>query len=289
MMPPFVIAPFAALEGTEMKRVSQFHLYSLGIVRALSHIKTGARLANYEQQLLLASITLTGFWHNELNETLIPGSVAAAKHAMNVFDMLHKTIYGQYGLARYTDEDGNVTDAAQELISHVISKLDTILEHELRELPTYVIEKVGIYDTDDLLTKADTMFVANLVPHIPAKSLGDVKKAGSCLGFELHTASGFHGYRAVDEMLRAYCTHFTGGLPRQKDWGSFIQAVRNMPAGSARMPNSRTIELIDRIRAEDRNPLIHPETDLDADEARNAFDLCRTAITFMAQDIKNAP
>jgi hypothetical protein len=93
----------------------------------------------------------------------------------------------------------------------------------------------------------------------------------------------------MDETLRSYCTHFTGSLPKQRDWGSFIRELKTVPAGSARNPNTRTVELVDRIRAEDRNPLIHPETDLNAPQAHGAFDLCRTAIAFMATDIKDAP
>lgn len=186
------------------------------------------------------------------------------------------------------DANRALTEHAQDQIARRVAGFETALRHGLESLPTYVVERIGIYDADCLLTKADDAFPADLRPHIPTKSTEDFRRAGSCLAFDLHTASGFHGYRAVDEMLRTYCTHFAGSLPKQKDWGSFIQAVRNVPTGSPRMPNTRTIALIDRTRAEDRNPLIHPETDLNAQEANGAFDLCRTAITFMAMDIKNA-
>jgi hypothetical protein len=36
----------------------------------------------------------------------------------------------------------------------------------------------------------------------------------------------------------------------------------------------------------DRNPVIHPEVDLDADTALAVFDLCKNAITLMALDIR---
>ena len=57
----------------------------------------------------------------------------------------------------------------------------------------------------------------------------------------------------------------------------------------ARKPNVRTVELLDSIRATDRNPVIHPEQDLDADTALATFDMCKNAIVFMALDIKGAP
>jgi hypothetical protein len=173
-------------------------------------------------------------------------------------------------LSGIQDEDslyvtgGIVTEHGHSFIARQLISFETALRHELNSLPTYVIEKIGIYDTDDLLTKADNAIAVDLKPFVPPKALDDFKKSGACLAFELYTASGFHGYRAVDETLRSYCRHFTGSLPSRRDWGKSIQAVRSVPVGSARMPNSRTIELIDRLRAEDRNPLIHPETDLDA-------------------------
>jgi hypothetical protein len=179
---------------------------------------------------------------------------------------------------------GIVNDGAHELLQRSLAAFDTTLKHELNSLPTYVIENTGgIYDTDALLlSRAEEAIPPDLRP------LEDFRRAGACLGFELYTASGFHGFRAVDTMLRAYCTHFTG-LPLQRDWGAFIRAVRAVSAPAARIPNTRTIELIDRVRAEDRNPLIHPETNLDATAAYMAFDLCRSVIVFMATDIKNAP
>jgi hypothetical protein len=189
----------------------------------------------------------------------------------------------------YVDAHGKLTESAQSLLGRAAVSFETALKHELNGLPTYVIEQVGIYDTDDLLTRADDAIAPDLKPSIPTASLEDFKKAGACLAFELHTASGFHGYRAVDAMLRAYCIHFAGSLPAGRDWGKFITAVRAIGIPMARVPNRRTVELIDRIRAEDRNPLIHPETDLDAEAASIAFDLCRSAIVFMATDMRNAP
>jgi hypothetical protein len=47
--------------------------------------------------------------------------------------------------------------------------------------------------------------------------------------------------------------------------------------------------LLDSIRAVDRNPVVHPELNLDANGALAMFDLCKNAILLMAIDITNAP
>jgi len=211
--------------------------------------------------------------------------VIEAKHLRATVGVLDQEMSGHEPLA----SGGIVSESMHSVLSRSIASFETALKHELNDLPTYVIEKVGIYDTDSLLSRADDSIASDLKPLIPAKALDDFRRAGACLAFELFTASGFHGFRAVDSTLRAYCTHFTSGLPARLDWGHLIQAVRGVAPGAMRMPNLRTIEVIDRIRALDRNPLIHPETDLDAIAAYTTFDLCRSALVFMAMDIKNAP
>lgn len=289
MMPDIVIAPFRALEGTDMKRVTQFDTYCLGVIRSLSYIKKGDHLSDRNDQLMMAYITADSFCKDELSSRLLPNSVIEAKHVRAVVSVLGDAMAGKDGLAAFADAAGNMSENAEASLSRAVAAFETALKHELNSLPTYVIEEIGIYDTDDLLTKADKAFTADVRAAVPDKALDDFRKAGACLGFELYTASGFHGYRAVDEMLRAYCVHFVGSLPSgRRDWGVFIQTIRGVTIPMARIPNKRTVELIDRVRAEDRNPLIHPETDLDASQAEMAFDLCRTAITFMAMDIKNA-
>ena len=268
-----------------MKRVTQFNFYSLGYVRSLEFLRAGDKLAGHRVGLNMCGLRLGAFCRNELNQRLLPNAVREATFLRNTVRMLSDPTPTEV----YVNPNGELTQEAEDIIAREVVEFETALRHGLDGLPTYVVERVGIYDADYLLTKADDAFPADLRPYIPAKSLDDFKKAGSCLAFELYTASGFHGFRALDEALRAYCTHFTGGLPKQGDWGSFIREIRSVPVGSARMPNTRTVDLIDRIRAEDRNPLIHPETDLDALQANTTFDLCRTAITFMAMDIKAAP
>jgi hypothetical protein len=94
-------------------------------------------------------------------------------------------------------------------------------------------------------------------------------------------------------MLRRYYSHFAGTTPKpkQRDWGTYIKKLRefieNSPTG--KRPNPRTVDLLNSIRGVDRNPLIHPELDLDKDTALMAFDMCKNVIMFMVADIKATP
>jgi hypothetical protein len=289
MMPVIAVAPLKALEGTDMKRVTQFDIYYLGAVRALSSIKVGDLIVERRNELTLLWVSLNSFTNNGDNQKLLPNSVKEASYLMSCVSIIGDgaSTGGIGGL--WVDAKGRITEAAQQQLARSTTSFEVALKHELDELPTYVIEKIGIFDSDDLLTKADEAIADDLRPFIPAKALEDFQKAGACLAFELNTASGFHGFRAVDGMLRAYCYHFTGSLPRARDWGKCIGAVRHVYIPAIRVPNPRTVDLIQRIKDVDRNPLIHPETDLNALQARTAFDLCQSALVFMAMDIQNAP
>lgn len=151
------------------------------------------------------------------------------------------------------------------------------------------LSPVGAYSFGVLIGEAHKVFGHSLCATLPEKVLSDFKAAGACLAFDQGTACGFHVYRATDAMLRAYCNHF-GAVPKGtgRDWGRYIQTLGDLKKQTplpAKMPNERTVKLLDAIREKDRNPLIHPELDLTPEEALGAFDMCKVAVTFMAQEM----
>lgn len=174
-------------------------------------------------------------------------------------------------------------------IRGALSAFETSLDDDLRRLPTYFVEKIGAYSSDDLISRAENVFPTDIRSSLPQQAIEDFRMAGKCLAFDAATACGFHVFRAADAMLRAYCEHFDA-IPKgnSRDWGTFIRSLREVPAGSPKKPNPRTVELLDSIRAQDRNPLVHPELNLDSDGAVLMFDLCKNALSVMALDIKNS-
>lgn len=162
----------------------------------------------------------------------------------------------------------------------------------MRRLPTYYVEKIGAYSSDDLISRAENVFPVDIRSNLPQQAIEDFRMAGKCLAFDAATACGFHVFRAADAMLRVYCTHFNA-TPKgnSRDWGTFIRALRDVldDSTATKKPNKRTVELLDSIRSQDRNPLVHPELNLDSDGAILMFDLCKNALSLMALDIMNSP
>ncbi len=269
-----------------MHRVTQYEIYMLGRIQSLGDLQVGKPLAPFRRQLILSYLTLDGFCKNEMNSSLLPRSSAEARLLLPQIGILEVEASGG-GMS----SDGILNQGSQDMLSKLLIAFETTLRQELRELPTYVLERHGIYNADDLVSRADDCFSQDIKSRLPDIVTRDIKQAGACLVFDLFTACGFHAFRALDAMLRTYFGHFAPGItpPKSRDWGSFIRELRKLLANpiGGKSPNERTVELLDKIRSEDRNPLIHPDQNLDKEEATASFDLCRNVITFMTIDIKN--
>jgi hypothetical protein len=178
-------------------------------------------------------------------------------------------------------------------ISEAIREFRAVLAAELGTTDAYFISKKGIYSTNDLIERADNALSTALRTFVPSQALLDFREAGKCLAFDLFTATGFHILRATDSTLRAYYARFVGKAPKPKvrNWGTYTSVLRkcaSAPNAQPPKPDLKTISLIDQIREMHRNPIIHPEDNLDEDKALVLFDVCKSAIVAMASELKAA-
>ena len=259
-------------------------VYELGHVTQLRDIQIGDPPERAFNILVVARLALHMFTENAENQTMLPNAVDRARTLTAIVSDTVPKLLGVVGAAV---SRGIVDELKQQL-----SAFETSLDDDLRRLPTYYVEKIGAYSSDDLISAASNVFAPAVQHEMPPQAIDDFNQAGKCLAFDAATACGFHVFRATDAMLRKYCEHFDA-IPKGngRDWGTFIRELRDVLAdsGAARKPNIRTVELIDSIRAQDRNPLVHPELNLDSDGAVLMFDLCKNAISLMAMDIRNTP
>ncbi len=66
-----------------------------------------------------------------------------------------------------------------------------------------------------------------------------------------------------------------------KDWGKYLCALRQCKKPSV----GQTIDLIQKIKDLERNPLMHPRLVLSADDALKIFELAKSAIILMAEEL----
>ena len=266
-----------------MKRVTQIRMYELGHLTRLREIKLRDEPERAFGVLVVGRLALLQFSQNVENQTMLPSAVERAKALADVIQSTVPNLLSAVGAV--------VSQSVVDDISRNLLAFETSLDDDLGRLPTYYVEKIGAYSSDDLIAAASNVFAPAVQQEMPAQAIDDFNQAGKCFAFDAATACGFHVFRATDAMLRKYCEHF-GAVPKGngRDWGTFIRELRGVlaNAGALRKPNVRTVDLVDSIRAQDRNPLVHPELNLDSDGAVLMFDLCKNAISLMATDIKNS-
>jgi hypothetical protein len=269
-----------------MRRVNQMRFYRLGQISKLASLEAGQGgidYATFFEETTTITMQLEAFVENDEHKHGLPMAVEKA-------GALIKKLINIYNGRRIVGDDD-----IHEL--HFMTlRFETSLDDELQRLPTYMVDQVGAYSFDRLIGRADTVFPESQRKQnlIPEQIAADFCSAGRCLAFDLPTACGFHAFRAADAMIRAYYAHFIGSPPcgkEPRDWGGYIRELKKAITNnnSPKIPNERTVALLDSIRAMDRNPVIHPEQDLDADTALATFDLCKNAITLMAIDIRDHP
>jgi hypothetical protein len=264
-----------------VKRVNQMRLYRLGNLTRLRSLIAGVRPDQGVNSITVVIIQLNAFVESEDNKTTCPAAVEKAEALVAQLNELYAA-------------DKPIDQNEINYLEFLLNTFETSLEDDLERLPTYVVEPVGAYSFGQLINAAETVFPASMrkAGNIPAHVILDFRSAGACLAFDLPTACGFHAFRATDAMLRTYCDHF-GAKPKGngRDWGRYIVALRIVLDDQAALkkPNKRTVELLDSIRDVDRNPVVHPDQNLDHDAALLMFDLCKNAVSLMVVDIKNSP
>lgn len=170
----------------------------------------------------------------------------------------------------------------QNLQGHLTS-FETTLEDELSKVPIFCCEEdsLGNLSVDKLLSGAHKGYPANVRVHASKECLAEIDEAGRCLVYERSTASGFHILRAVEMMILIYLKAVPGfvipSINRQS-WGEYIRALKDNGA------DKPTIDQMQNLKDNHRNPLMHPQDTLTMPEGVSLFAVCQSAIETIVAD-----
>jgi hypothetical protein len=183
--------------------------------------------------------------------------------ALREFDKyLEATDRPSWDVVQVTILQGRIQTRTEEFL--------TILNAELDKISVYHVAKKRIYDTNELIASACSIFSQTIANALPISAKHDVDEAGKCLAFEVPTAAAFHILRASEAVMGLYYQTLTKGRTFRDDkiarnWGAYIDALRKNGA------EKKVTEFLDHIRAEYRNPITHPEDELNLDQALDLF------------------
>lgn len=172
--------------------------------------------------------------------------------------------------------------------SNVINKakeFETVLTAELQTLATYHVTQKGIYSTADLIERADNTLPASVLPKISRAVKEEIKQSGRCLAFDSGTACAFHIMRAVEAVMHEYyiaiCKPKPRPLKRLESWGAYIAEFQKSPKAEVK----EVVAILQQIKDQHRNLIMHPEVVLTPDEAFTLFEIAQGAIIAMADKL----
>lgn len=167
-------------------------------------------------------------------------------------------------------------------ISWAAEQLAPVLKAELSVQAVYQIAPKRAYDIDTLIDNGTTIFSDSVRDQFTPEERYDVEQAGKCLAVEVPTAAAFHMFRAAESVLRRYYTAVVGTLPKLKmrNWGAYLKALKKCNA------DAKVLYALEQIKDLHRNPVLHPDSRVDIDEALSLVGLIESVISAMTKDIK---
>lgn len=271
--------PIPLGEGRYMQRVSGNDFFKLAVaVHPLTDLQVDTKVSSVVWGLHTARVWLDYF----LSGAVIPLRVCRpnADRLVAAIDQVVPADFPATLPENWEEELG----LHALTITHEVKEFETVLAAELQDTDTYFISKKGIYVTSDLIDAADMALDEDVRSVISPEAIVDFKESGKCLAFDLATAAGFHAMRATENVLRQYHALIVNPLAGTKcDWGQCIVELRKAGA------DTKTLGVVDQIRDLHRNPLMHPEAFLTVQDALRLFDIAKSAISAMADQIAQIP
>lgn len=202
-------------------------------------------------------------------------------------DTIVRTFFASY---RAADNEEAKTAVWQQVpadgwqLNEQINAFEYVFSAELARTAIYLVDQVGAYRTSAIIEAADTVFPKNIREQLPEEAVADIRAAGKCLAFDLHTAAGFHIARAVETVLLKYFSALGIPIPKIRNLGKYIEALSEA-AKKGNSIDTKVVAAVDQFRDLYRNPIMHPEAVLSADEAAILFALAQSTISAIILDI----
>jgi len=178
-----------------------------------------------------------------------------------------------------TQTSSEITFGEVQKINYELSRFETILHQECSELATYFVSKKRNYSTMGLIESAENEFPDSVKKRLCEQVIIDIKSAGRCIAFELGTSAGIHSYRALEAVALDYVNKRELKPPKHDLW-TYLDMLEKDGA------DKNAIQVCQQLRKLRRNPVTHPEDNLDLDQGIEAFQLSTSAITALVLDME---
>jgi hypothetical protein len=270
-----------------MEKVNLFFFYQLGA--QLSPLSKMTAEPKNRVDVFIAGQTVGTYVRSLLNWTVeLKVCRAGATALLDAIDKVQKWSNTVKAPEDWTKKDYSLDSMFQQVIIKA-KNLETVLSEELQTLSSYYASQKGIYSISDLIDQAEKMFFPSMLEKFGESVVQDIKQGGRCLAFDIPTACGFHMLRATEAVLHEY--YISVCKPESKDklsgWSAYISVLFKLSEEANVEPDikahvKKVIALLQQIKDQDRNLIMHPEVVLTADEAFVLFEITKGIIMAMS-------
>jgi hypothetical protein len=174
----------------------------------------------------------------------------------------------------------NVTPTSAMELYVMTTQFEEELREECKHLYIHCVEDQRILSAYTLIEKIESAISEKTWKYMSEPARAEIEESGKCLALERHTASGFHILRSVESVIREYLTALNIPLSASdRNWGAYVRILKDHGAAE------EVISIVDNLRRDDRNPLMHPERFLSMDQSIGLFFLCLTALDRLIGDL----
>ncbi len=193
----------------------------------------------------------------------------------------------------------------QEIINEA-KTFEVVLSEELATISAYSVSQKAAYSMPLLVDKAEAIFPISVLRTLSPEIIREVRESGRCLAFDIPTATAFHMLRATEGVIHEYYLAICKPSTKVKldNWGAYISALyklvddkvsKTKAKGQCALDTEtknhvrRVLALLQQVKDEDRNQIMHLEVVLDDDEALILFEITKGAIMAMAEKLPELP
>jgi hypothetical protein len=260
------------IEGSRMVEVDVYWFFWASLCAYPLHtIQAGIPLSAVAGELGIARVALEAFGDDA--RRVFPNTAAKTKE---IVDCINGMIPRELRMV----QDRLVTSWEATTLRNSATALTSTLRDEAKHNYVLCIENQRCLSAHSLVEKIENCFSVEAWSVIEKDAKREFEESGKCLALERYTGAGFHSLRGVECVVRQFIVELTGSLPRKRDWGHYVEVLKQNGADAS------LVAVLDNIRSLERNPLMHPEDWLEIDDAIGIFTLCQTAVTRLVGDMK---
>lgn len=177
----------------------------------------------------------------------------------------------------------NVDKAIFDEIEKSIDRIDPALDAELEIKEAYILTEKR-FSLKNLTISPQKLLAQNVFESLSENAKRDFSLACHQIALNQPTASAFHLMRALEGEVKKLYYHFKKTKRLKKPmWGPMIDQLRNKKNPK---PSKNSLDHLDSIRINYRNPTQHPELFYTLDEAQDLLNQTITAINMIHNEIK---